>query len=110
MLSDEVSSKHRKSNDNQNHSAYQQNTTESDDSLVKPQGSEATVEVDVRRGVGQVSYSHTACESHEEEEKREKRRFRQTLSSVLLQIHREKEEAKERRHQEKMELLRSLLQ
>lgn len=66
-------------------------------------------EIDVRRGVGQVSYNNPS-ESNDEEEKREKKRFRQTLSSVLLQIHREKEEARERRHQEKMELLKLLLQ
>lgn len=71
----------------------------------------ADEDVDVRRGVGQVTYSIT-CEQNDEERPgmSKKRRFRQTLSSVLLQIHREKEEARERRHQEKMELLKLLLQ
>ena len=71
----------------------------------------ADEDVDVRGGVGQVTYSIT-CEQSDEERPgmSKKRRFRQTLSSVLLQIHREKEEARERRHQEKMELLRLLLQ
>lgn len=81
------------------------------DTLPKSQEIPETAEVgvDVRRGVGQVSYSYAACES-DEDDKRDKKRFRQTLSTVLLQIHREKEEARERRHQEKMELIKMLLQ
>lgn len=68
-------------------------------------------EVDVRRGVGQVSFNLT-CDEDDADGKHQdgRKRFRQTLASVLLQIHREKEEAKERRHQEKMELLKLLFQ
>jgi hypothetical protein len=87
--------------------------TDNSDVLSKTQDIAETAEedVDVRRGVGQVSYSNAvAWESNDEDEKRDKKRFRQTLSTVLLQIHREKEEARERRHQEKMELLKMLLQ
>lgn len=74
--------------------------------------SEKYEEVDVRRGVGEVSFTVT-CDPNDEEDKQDndkRKRLRQTLSSVLLQIHREKEEARERRHQEKMELLRLLFQ
>lgn len=96
------------------------NRTSSGNSRIQTDGSELLKstdvtettgdDVEVRRGVGQVSYSNAACDSNDEDEKRDKKRFRQTLSTVLLQIHREKEEARERRHQEKMELLKLLLQ
>lgn len=92
-------------------SGNSRNPTDNSDLLKSPDVTEATGDdVDVRRGVGQVSYSNAACDSNDEDEKRDKKRFRQTLSTVLLQIHREKEEARERRHQEKMELLKLLLQ
>lgn len=101
----------RFSESNRRVSGNSRNQTGSESLLSKTQDIVETidVDVDVRRGVGQVSYSNT-CESNDEDDKREKKRFRQTLSTVLLQIHREKEEARERRHQEKMELLRLLLQ
>ena len=64
------------------------------------------VEAEVHHG--QVTIS-ALDQSLEEDDKREcRKRIRQTLSSVLMQIHREKEEARERRHQEKMELLKML--
>ena len=110
----DASPKRKRFNDDNNGrtSDNSRNQTDTDSLLSKSQehGDTIEVEVDVRRGVGQVSYSNAACESNDEDDKREKKRFRQTLSTVLLQIHREKEEARERRHQEKMELLKLLLQ
>ena len=83
---------------------------DSENCLAKTLELEEVIEADVRRGVGQVSFS-TLDQSQEEDEKRDPRkRVRQTLSSVLMQIHREKEEARERRHQEKMDLLKMLFQ
>lgn len=110
---DDNSLKRKRFSDNSRRtSGNSRSQTDSDSLLSKSQDIVDTidVEVDVRRGVGQVSYSNAACESNDEDDKREKKRFRQTLSTVLLQIHREKEEARERRHQEKMELLKLLLQ
>ena len=105
--------KKKKFPDNRRSSGSLMIQTDNSDVLSKTQDIAETAEedVDVRRGVGQVSYSNAvAWESNDEDEKRDKKRFRQTLSTVLLQIHREKEEARERRHQEKMELLKMLLQ
>merc|ERR1712071_594560 len=83
------------------------NPTDSENSLSKSLEIGDIVEADVRRGVGQVTFSMD--QSMDEDDKRDTRkRIRQTLSSVLMQIHREKEEARERRHQEKMELLKML--
>ena len=85
------------------------NPTDSENSLSKSLEIGDIVEADVRRGVGQVTFSMD--QSMDEDDKRDTRkRIRQTLSSVLMQIHREKEEARERRHQEKMELLKMLFQ
>jgi len=85
------------------------NPTDSENSLSKSLEIGDIVEADVRRGVGQVTFSMD--QSLDEDDKRDTRkRIRQTLSSVLMQIHREKEEARERRHQEKMELLKMLFQ
>ena len=110
----DASPKRKRFNDDNNGrtSDNSRNQTDTDSLLSKSQehGDTIEVEVDVRRGVGQVSYSNAVCESNDEDDKREKKRFRQTLSTVLLQIHREKEEARERRHQEKMELHKLLLQ
>jgi len=90
--------------------AAMRNATDSENSMTKTLEIGDIVEADVRRGVGQVTYS-TLDQSMEEDDKREcRKRIRQTLSSVLMQIHREKEEARERRHQEKMELLKMLFQ
>jgi hypothetical protein len=112
---DSSSKKKNLLDDDRKTSGISANQQDNSDTLPKSQEIPETVlvDVDVRRGVGQVSYSNAACESdhHDEDDKRDKnKRFRQTLSTVLLQIHREKEEARERRHQEKMELIKMLLQ
>lgn len=98
--------------DNKRSSGNSTKQPDNSDLLPKSQEITETIEedVDVRRGVGEVSYSNAVCESIDEDEKKDKKRFRQTLSTVLLQIHREKEEARERRHQEKMNLLKMLLE
>lgn len=106
----------KKAVDNNNRSGATRDNVEYGEELKKICAIDDSLEPEVLRGVGQVSYKEPNIEccvlqdsNSEVEESPILRKKQKTVADTLKELHQMKEENKERRHQEKIGVMKELL-